>query len=60
MRVSPSIPLPWTMPSPTVQTRWKSMFVTIAFKPGAEYRELADKYYKVWGDVLRQVGILKD
>jgi tripartite-type tricarboxylate transporter receptor subunit TctC len=38
----------------------KSLFVTIDFKPGVEYRELAERYYKVWGDVLRQVGILKD
>ena len=37
----------------------KSLFVTIDFKPGSEYRELAERYYKVWGDVLRQVGILK-
>ena len=38
----------------------KSLFVTIDFKPGVEYRELAEKYYEVWGDILRQVGILKD
>ncbi|MCD6575492.1 tripartite tricarboxylate transporter substrate binding protein [Candidatus Aerophobetes bacterium] len=37
----------------------KTLFVTIDFKNGAEYRELAEKYYKVWGDILRQVGLHK-
>ncbi|MBN2395378.1 MAG: tripartite tricarboxylate transporter substrate binding protein [Candidatus Atribacteria bacterium] len=36
-----------------------NFFVTIDFKNGSEYRELATKYYKIWGDVLRQVGLLK-
>jgi len=36
-----------------------NFFVTIDFKNGTEYRELATKYYTIWGDVLRQVGLLK-
>jgi len=37
----------------------KNLFVTIDFKNGDEYRKLADQYYEIWGDILKQVGLVE-
>ena len=37
----------------------KSLFVTIDYKNGAEYRKIAERYYEVWGNVLEEVGLHK-
>ena len=37
----------------------ETLFVSIDFLDGAEYRTLAEKYYGIWGDILSQVGLKK-
>lgn len=37
-----------------------SLFVTIDYKNGEEYRELANQYYTIWGDILKQVGLIEE
>lgn len=45
---------------PDVQKKAKEeLYVSIDFLDGKAYRERRDQYYKIWGDILKEVGLKK-
>lgn len=37
----------------------ETLYVTIDFKNGKEYRDLCDQYWTVWGDIMAKLDLLK-
>lgn len=42
-----------------VQAKFKELFVTTAWLDGASYKARVTQYYKIWGDILEELGLKK-
>ncbi len=50
----------YAISQPDVQKKAKEeLFVSIDFLNGKDYRQRRDEYYKIWGDILTEVGLKK-